>query len=135
MESFFSKEYQDEKQVIVFNSLRKDDLHEIIDIQLNDLRENLEKKNNILRISKSAKEDLIRDGAHREWGARPLRRMLQSQIENEISTRFLTGEFKENGSITVKSKDKQLEFTQEIKNKTKTSIRRKTSKAKETAGN
>ena len=68
----------------------------------------MKKKNNILKITKSAKEDLIRDGSHREWGARPLRRMIQSEIENAISSRFLTGEFKENGIITVNSKNKVL---------------------------
>ena len=122
-------------EVIVFNALRKEDLHAIIDIQLKDLRENLKKKNNILRVTKSAKEDLIRDGAHREWGARPLRRMIQNQIENEISTRFLTGKFKEDGIITVKSKDKQLKFTQEIKKKTKRTQRKKVSKSTEPAEN
>ena len=124
-------------EVIVFNALRKEDLHAIIDIQLKDLRENLKKKNNILRVTKSAKEDLIRDGTHREWGARPLRRMIQNQIENEISTRFLTGEFKEDGIITVKSKNKQLEFTQEIKKKAKRTQpqRKKVSKSTELAEN
>ena len=82
-------------------------------------------------MTKSAKEDLIRDGAHREWGARPLRRIIQNQIENEISTRFLTGEFVENGSITVKSKNKELVFTQEIKPAKKAS--RKKSPSKEPA--
>lgn len=124
-------------EVIVFNALRKEDLHAIIDIQLKDLRENLKKKNNILRVTKSAKEDLIRDGTHREWGARPLRRMIQNQIENEISTRFLTGEFKEDGIITVKSKNKQLEFIQEIKKKTKNTQtqHKKVSKSTELADN
>ena len=101
-------------EVIIFNSLTKDDLNKIMDIQLSDLRDNLLKKNNILRVTKSAKEILMRDGAHREWGARPLRRIIQSVIENEISTRFLTGEFKENGIITIKAKKKVLEFNQEI---------------------
>ena len=101
-------------------------MYAIIDLQLRDLRKNLEKKNNTLRVTKSAKENLIRDGAHREWGARPLRRMIQNQIENEISTRFLTGEFTENGVITVKSKNKELEFAQE-KKKLKKSTSRKSS--------
>ena len=52
--------------------------------------------------------------------------MIQNQIENEISTRFLTGEFIENGVITVKSKNKELEFTQE-KRKLKKSTLRKSS--------
>ena len=90
-------------------------MYQIIDLQLADLRENLEKKNNTLKITKSAKEDLIRDGSHREWGARPLRRMIQSEIENAISSKFLTGEFKENGIISVKSKNKALIFEQQLK--------------------
>ena len=122
-------------EVIIFNSLLKEDLQAIIDIQLNDLRENLEKKNNTLRVTKSAKEILIRDGAHREWGARPLRRMIQNEIENEISTKFLTGEFTENGIITVKSKNKQLEFSQEPIKKKKTSKRKRTSKETEPSEN
>jgi ATP-dependent Clp protease ATP-binding subunit ClpA len=122
-------------EVIIFNSLLKEDLQAIIDIQLNDLRENLEKKNNTLRVTKSAKEILIRDGAHREWGARPLRRMIQNEIENEISTKFLTGEFTENGIITVKSKNKQLEFSQEPIKLKKMSKRKRPSKETEPSEN
>ena len=115
-------------EIIIFNSLSKDDLYEIIDLQLNDLRLNLEKKNNVLKISKIAKENLIRNGLHREWGARPLRRMIQNEIENAISARFLSGTFKENGIITVKSKNKELIFEQKINSKTKNSKSRKKTK-------
>ena len=116
-------------EVIIFNSLLKEDLESIIDIQLSDLRKNLEKKNNTLRVSISAKEVLIRDGAHREWGARPLRRMIQSQIENEISTKFLTGEFVEDATISVKAKNNELNFSQIIK-KSKSIAKKKTIKKK-----
>ena len=61
--------------------------------------------------------------------------MIQNEIENEISTKFLTGEFIENGVITVKSKNKQLEFSQEIKKQKKTTRRKKSSKASEPAEN
>jgi len=108
-------------EIIVFNSLAKENLYQIIDLQLTDLRDNLSKKNNILKITKSAKEDLIRDGLHREWGARPLRRMIQNEIENAISARFLSGEFKDNGIITVKSKNKELIFHQQINKSSKSS--------------
>mgnify|MGYP001362875285 CR=1 FL=1 len=72
------------------------------------------------------------NGIHREWGARPLRRMIQNQIENEISTRFLTGEFTENGVITVKSKNKELKFTQEKKKLRKSTSRKTTPKEAKT---
>ena len=59
--------------------------------------------------------------------------MIQNQIENEISTRFLTGEFTENGVITVKSKNKELEFIQEKKKLRKSTRRKSTPKEAETA--
>ena len=102
-------------EIIVFNALRKDDLYKIIDLQLEDLRNNLKKKNNTLKITKTAKESLVRDGAHREWGARPLRRLIQNDIENTISAFFLSGKFIENGIITIKSKNKDLTFEQHTK--------------------
>jgi len=73
-------------------------------------------KNNNLRFSKTAKEFLIRDGSHREWGARPLRRLIQNEVENKISNKFIKGDFKSNGLITVRAKGSSLVFTQFLKN-------------------
>ena len=100
-------------EIIFFNSLNENDLFEIIDLQLNDLKNNLSEKNNSLRVSKTAKEYLLRDGAHREWGARPLRRLIQNEIENKISNGFIKGLFKDcKGLITIKSKNNKLVFKQ-----------------------
>ena len=63
--------------IIIFNSLEKDDLYKIIDLQLNDLKINLLKKNNSIRFSKKVKDFLLKDGSHRDWGARPIRRIIQ----------------------------------------------------------
>jgi hypothetical protein len=61
--------------------------------------------------------------------------MIQNEIENEISTKFLTGEFTENGIITVKSKNKQLEFSQEPIKLKKMSKRKRPSKETEPSEN
>ena len=79
--------------IIIFNSLSKDDLYKIIDLQLSDLKKNLNNKNNSIRFSKNVKDFLLRDGSHREWGARPIRRIIQSNIENVISYKYLNNEF------------------------------------------
>ena len=97
---------------MLFNSLTKSDLFKIIDIQLEDLKNNLIDKNNTLQFSKTAKEFLIRDGAHREWGARPLRRLIQNEVENKISNKFIKGEIKNDKLVTVKAKGGLLVFTQ-----------------------
>ena len=99
-------------EIVLFNSLSKKDLFKIIDLQLMDLKKNLVEKNNSLRVSRTAKEYLLRDGSHREWGARPLRRLIQNEIENKISNKFIKGTFKHNCLISVKSKNNKLVFTQ-----------------------
>ena len=97
--------------IIIFNSLSKDDLFQIIDIQLEDLKINLAHKNTFLRFSKSAKEYLLKDGSHREWGARPLRRIIQNEVENVISEKYISGDIKENCTINVKAVASGLIFT------------------------
>ena len=105
--------------IIVFNSLEKEDLYKIIDLQLNDLKSNLAHKNNSIRFSKNVKDFLLKDGSHREWGARPIRRIIQNQIENAISAKFLSEEFKDNSIISVKVVQDRLEFLQYSKRKSK----------------
>ncbi len=109
--------------IIVFNSLERDDLYAIIDLQLSDLRDNLKNKQNTLSFYKSAKELLLLDTKHREWGARPLRRNIQNLIENIISEKFISGKFMdEPGKITVTAKNNKFIFIQKIiKNKPKPS--------------
>ena len=105
--------------IIVFNSLKKEDLFQIIDLQLNDLKANLAHKNNSIRFSKNVKDFLLKDGSHREWGARPIRRIIQNQIENAISSKFLSEEFKDNSIISVKVVKDLLHFSQYSKRKSK----------------
>ena len=94
-------------------------MYKIIDLLLNDLRINLKKKNINIRVNKTAKKVLLQDGAHREWGARPLRRIIQNQIENPISIKFLNGELIENSSIVINGKADKLIFTINPKKNTK----------------
>jgi ATP-dependent Clp protease ATP-binding subunit ClpC len=110
--------------LIIFNSLTMSDLYKIIDLQLNDLRENMIKKNMKLKINQSAKKVLLSEGSHREWGARPIRRIIQSSIENVISYKFLNNEFHENTIIEVGSKLDGLVF-KEVKIKSKATLKNK----------
>ena len=111
-------------EVIVFNSLMRDDLYKIIDLQLKDLRYNLKNKQMLLRVSQSAKKVLLLNGMHREWGARPIRRIIQDDIENIISYKFLTGEIQEKCTIFITGKGDQLIFKSKLKN-THSSVKKK----------
>tara|TARA_B100000614_G_C14554949_1_gene495244 strand:+ start:640 stop:3108 length:2469 start_codon:yes stop_codon:yes gene_type:complete len=121
VEKFYKPEFLNRiDDIIIFNSLEKTDLYNIIDLQLEDLRKNLKNKNNLLNFNKSAKELLLVDTKHRQWGARPLRRNIQDLIENKISEMFITGEFKDSsGIISVKASRGNFIFTQSLKKPTK----------------
>jgi len=95
---------------IVFNSLSMKDLYKIIDLQLADLRDNMLKKNMKLKINQAAKKIILGDGSHREWGARPIRRIIQSNIENVISYKYLNNEFHDFSTIEVSASKGDLVF-------------------------
>ena len=54
---------------------------------------------------------MLRDGSHREWGARPLRRIIQNEVENVISEKYISGDIKEYSTINVKANASSLIFT------------------------
>ena len=97
-------------EIIFFNSLSKEDLYKIIDLELADLRLNLKERKVSLRVSASAKKILLEDGSHMEWGARPIRRIIQNEIESKISVGFLDKSFKNNSMLSISAKDGNLIF-------------------------
>ena len=102
--------------MVVFNSLKKEHLFKIVDLQLHDLENNLMSKNVTYSITKAAKERIIEDGYNRAFGARPMRRVIQERIENLIAEKFLRREFNEGGHIHISVKGKNLIFTQKTLN-------------------
>ncbi|WP_255666800.1 ATP-dependent Clp protease ATP-binding subunit [Halanaerobium polyolivorans] len=88
-------------ETIVFHALNKEHIKQIADLMLDDLRERLEEKEMELEITEAAKEKLAEDGYDSEFGARPLRRTIQRQIENELSVKILDKEIGENSKIKV----------------------------------
>ena len=96
-------------------------LQKIIDLELNDLRLNLKERNVSLRISPTAKKLLLEDGSHMEWGARPIRRIIQHEIESNISVGFLNKTFEDNILISISAKEGSLAFKSISKTKKTTS--------------
>ena len=72
-----------------------------------------------------AKKILLQEGSYNDWGARPIRRVIQNKIESEISLRFLDGTFIESGGmISITGKDCKLLFKQQVKKNKKSSIKK-----------
>ncbi len=88
-------------EVIVFRPLTKDDLYKIIDIQLRYLQNRLKDKKLTIEITDAGKDLLIELGYDIAFGARPLKRVIQKEIENKLARELLEGKFKENDTVIV----------------------------------
>lgn len=102
-------------EIVVFDSLTKNELLQIVDLMLEDTKKALSDKNITMDISKDAKEYLLEKGTDLKYGARPLRRAIQRYVEDELSERILRLEIKNGENVVVTLKDGILEF--ETKNK------------------
>ncbi len=86
---------------IVFHALTENDLKKIVDIQLRRLRERLEERHIGMQLSDKAKEHLVRTGYDPSYGARPLKRVLQKEIETALSRMILKGEVKDGQTVKI----------------------------------
>ena len=95
---------------IVFHALSEQNVFDIIDLQLSDLNDNLGKLGLRLKISKNAKKLIAKKGYDPEFGVRPLRREIQSSLEDPISEMLLKQVFKKGTIIKVEAIKQQLKF-------------------------
>jgi ATP-dependent Clp protease ATP-binding subunit ClpC len=97
-------------EVIVFHPLEEEHLTEIVELMLLELGKRLGDYDIRLDVSGDAKAVLAREGYDPDYGARPLRRVIQKRIEDEVSERMLRGEFKQSDTIQVGAADGKLFF-------------------------
>jgi ATP-dependent Clp protease ATP-binding subunit ClpC len=102
-------------EIVVFHSLTEKELEEIVDLLLERVRRKLRGLGMELEVTSEAKKALVKEGYDPQYGARPLRRVIQRRIENEISRLILGQEFKEGDTILVDFKDGQFNFTKKKK--------------------
>lgn len=97
-------------EIIVFNSLNKEELLQIVDLMLADTMKALKHKDISFEISNEAKQFILEKGTNIKFGARPLRRAIQRYIEDEISEMILRSEIVDGQTIKVTLKDDKLNF-------------------------
>ncbi|GAA1711979.1 ATP-dependent Clp protease ATP-binding subunit [Nonomuraea bangladeshensis] len=88
-------------ETIIFKRLERDQLRQIVDLLLERTRQRLRGQNITLEVTDAAKDWLAQRGYQPEFGARPLRRTVQRELDNRLSTMLLTGEVTEGGKVTV----------------------------------
>jgi len=97
--------------IIVFHPLTKEDLVKIVEIQLRRLNELLENRGFKLEVTDAAKEYLAEVGYDPDFGARPLKRAIQRELQDPLAMKILAGEFKEGDTIRVDRGAEGLTFT------------------------
>ncbi len=97
-------------EIIVFNSLTRKDLEQIIHIELSKVRERLAEKNVELKLTQEALDLLINRGHHVEYGARPLRRAIERYIEDPLAEEILKGSFEEGGIVEAYVENDEISF-------------------------
>jgi len=96
--------------IIIFNRLTKEEMIKIIDIQIKDLVQKLNDKKITISFEKSAKEWLVNEGFSPDYGARPLKRIIQNHIIDELASSILSNKITEEKSITVSAENNELRF-------------------------
>ena len=88
-------------EIIVFHALSEEQLKQIVEIQLAGLRGRLEERHITLELSDAARTRLVRSGYDPHYGARPLKRAIQREIETPLAKRLLAGEVRPGQTVWI----------------------------------
>jgi len=95
-------------EVIVFHQITREQMKSIVDIQLNHLRPRLEERHIELHLSDAAKEFLANQGYDPQFGARPLKRVIQKEVENRVARAILDGSVRDGDTVGIDARDGKL---------------------------
>lgn len=95
-------------ETIVFKTLTKEELYQIIDLMLREVKTEIMEKNISMEVSDEVKKHLLKIGYDEKYGARPLRRAIQRYIEDEIAEQFLHKKIREGSNIKVKLENDKI---------------------------
>ncbi len=109
-------------EVIVFEALTKEQLNSIVEMMLDEVKQNTNEKGMEITFAEKVKEALVEKGYSQKYGARPLRKKIQRYIEDELAERFLRGELEKGCTIHVDYDDKEFVFSVENTQKLKSSV-------------
>jgi ATP-dependent Clp protease ATP-binding subunit ClpB len=97
--------------VVIFNPLHKNNIEKIVDIQIKLIEKRLADRHIKLEIEPAARLHLAKEGFSAEYGARPLKRLMQKVILDKLADKIIRGEFKDGGKVKVNFKADQLVFS------------------------
>jgi ATP-dependent Clp protease ATP-binding subunit ClpB len=95
-------------EVIIFHQLGRERMKEIVDIQIDRLRPRLAERHITLHISDEARTLLANEGYDPQFGARPLKRVIQKEVENRLARALLDGTLRDGDTVELEDQDGQL---------------------------
>ena len=99
--------------IVLFRSLSRQDMGKIVDIELAKIEKRLDEQKLKIKLDDSAKEFLVEKGWDEKYGARPLKRALERELEDPMAEELLKGKIqKDGGLVKVSEKDGKLVFSQ-----------------------
>jgi ATP-dependent Clp protease ATP-binding subunit ClpC len=104
-------------EIVVFHSLNHEQLKTIVEIMLEEVRERVHEMNMLIDVSRQAKEYIIEHGYEAKYGARPLRRVIQKDLEDPLSVEILRGRFISGDTIAIGVRNGKISFR--LKNREK----------------
>ncbi len=98
-------------KIVVFRALSEADVRKIVEVQIADLQTRLQRKKLGISLTKSAKEWLLKKGYDKHNGVRPLRRVIQDHIEDNLAEGLLGGDYQEGDVVQIKAQKDKLSFS------------------------
>jgi len=97
-------------KIIVFRALTKKDIYKIIDLQIDELKERMQKRGLSVQLTSGAKQYLLDHGYDAHNGVRPLRRLIQDTIEDHVALELLEDKFNKGDIVQVATKEGELAY-------------------------
>lgn len=101
--------------IIVFSHLSKEEIRQIVDLMMKDLFKRLSERDLSIEVTDEVKDFLAKDGYSEAYGARPLRRLIQRKIEDQLAEEILTNAYQAGDTILLKLVDGKLVFEKKEK--------------------
>ena len=97
-------------EIIVFTELSRDELKQIVELMIEEVKEEVASKGMTIEVTEAAKEFILDKGYDVKYGARPLRRTIQKYIEDELAELFIKGKYKAGSNVIVDVEDGNIVF-------------------------
>ncbi len=111
LKEFFRPEFLNRiDEIVPFSQLSKESLKGIVDIMISDLSEEISDKGISIALDDKAKDYLINKGYDIKFGARPLKRLIEKEIESQLAEFYINGVIKRNSIVSVSANDNSLTF-------------------------